>query len=89
LNSNDFVFDNQMIAQIFHAGFQIGELTCPTHYFDEASSISLKRSIVYGVGVLRVSLLYGLKELGIYRHRIFDVREKDMPANRLERSVGQ
>ncbi|MGB4536330.1 MAG: glycosyltransferase family 2 protein, partial [Tenuifilaceae bacterium] len=55
LNSNDFVFDNQMIAQIFFAGFEIAEITCPTKYFDEASSINLRRSITYGWGVIRVT----------------------------------
>jgi len=54
-NNDDFVFDNEMIAQIFDAGFEIGEVTCPTKYFDDASSINLKRSIQYGIGVLGVS----------------------------------
>jgi hypothetical protein len=62
LNSDDFVFDNQMIAQIFDKGYEIGEITCPTKYFPEASSINLKRSIVYGLGVLQVSLQYRLKK---------------------------
>jgi glycosyltransferase involved in cell wall biosynthesis len=62
LNSDDFVFDNQMIAQIFDKGFEIGEITCPTKYFPEASSINLKRSIIYGLGVLQVSLQYRLKK---------------------------
>lgn len=72
--SDDFVFDNQMIAQIFDAGFEIGEVTCPTKYFDEASSINLKRSTQYGLGVLKVSLGYFFKRLGlnsnpIYQHK--------------------
>ena len=62
LNSDDFVFDNQMIAQIFDKGFEIGEITCPTKYFPEASSINLKRSIIYGLGVLKVCLQYRLKK---------------------------
>ena len=57
-NNDDFVFDNEMIAQIFDAGFEIGEVTCPTKYFDDASSINLKRSIQYGIGVLGVSFGY-------------------------------
>ena len=57
-NSDDFVFDNQMLAQIFMAGFEIAEITCPTKYFEEASSINLRRSIKYGLGVLRTSLGY-------------------------------
>jgi glycosyltransferase involved in cell wall biosynthesis len=60
LNSDDFVFDNQMIAQIFRKNFEIGEITCPTKYFPEASSINLKRSIIYGLGVLKVSMQYRL-----------------------------
>jgi hypothetical protein len=60
-NSDDFIFDNQMIAQIFYAGFEIAEITCPTKYFDEASSINFKRSSIYGLGVLKVSLQYRLQ----------------------------
>jgi len=63
-NSDDFVFDNQMIAQIFMAGFEIAEITCPTRYFKEASSINLKRSAIYGLGVLKVSLEYRLSKWG-------------------------
>lgn len=74
LNNDDFIFDNEMIAQIFDAGFEIGEVTCPTKYFDEASSINLSRSIQYGLGVVGVSVGYFLKRLGwitpvIYRHK--------------------
>ena len=71
INSNDFVFDNQMIAQIFHAGFEIAEITCPTKYFHEASSINLRRSIKYGLGVLGVSFLYFISKLGISKAEIF------------------
>jgi len=63
-NSDDFVFDNQMIAQIFYAGFEIAEITCPTKYFEEASSINLTRSIKYGLGVLGVSFHYIFSKLG-------------------------
>lgn len=74
LNNDDFIFDNEMIAQIFDAGFEIGEVTCPTKYFDEASSINLSRSITYGLGVLGVSIGYFFKRIGlahpaIYRHK--------------------
>jgi glycosyltransferase involved in cell wall biosynthesis len=62
-NSDDFIFDNQVIAQIFEKGFEIGEITCPTKYFEEASSINLTRSIQYGLGVVSVSLKYGFKRL--------------------------
>lgn len=62
-NSDDFIFDNQVIAQIFEQGFDIAEITCPTKYFEEASSINLSRSIQYGLGVLSVSIQYGLKRM--------------------------
>lgn len=61
-NSNDFVFDNQMLLQIFNAEFSIAEITCPTKYFDEASSINFKRSMTYGIGVLINSLKYRLQK---------------------------
>lgn len=70
-NSEDFVFDNQMIAQIFYAGFEIGEVTCPTKYFKEASSINFSRSITYGLGVLGVSFQYRIAKLGIFKSTIF------------------
>ena len=66
LNSDDFIFDNQMIAQIFFNGFEIGEITCPTKYFEEASSINFSRSSIYGLGVLKVSILYRLAKWKIY-----------------------
>jgi glycosyltransferase involved in cell wall biosynthesis len=71
LDSDDFVFDNQMLAQIFYAGYEIAEITCPTRYFEEASSISLSRSIRYGFGVLSVSLSYMLQKTGLFKFRIF------------------
>jgi len=71
INSNDFIFDNQMIAQIFFAGFEIAEITCPTKYFDEASSINFKRSVKYGIGVLGVSFAYFLAKLNLKKHKIF------------------
>lgn len=66
LNSDDFIFDNQIVAQIFKEGFEIGEITCPTKYFPEASSINLKRSSIYGLGVLKVSIQYRLAKWGLY-----------------------
>jgi len=69
-NSNDFIFDNEMVAQIFYNGFEIAEITCPTKYFEEASSINLKRSITYGLGVLKVSFLYFLTKLKIYKWKL-------------------
>ncbi len=68
-NSDDFVFDNQMLAQIFYAGFEISEVTCPTKYFDEASSINFKRSVIYGLGVLRTSMQYRLQKWGLAKYR--------------------
>ena len=62
-NSDDFIFDNQVIAQIFEKGFEIAEITCPTKYFPEASSINLTRSIKYGLGVLGVSVKYFFKRI--------------------------
>ncbi len=69
-NSDDFIFDNHMIAQIFFKGFEIAEITCPTKYFEEASSINLSRSIIYGLGVIKVSILYRLTKLGIYKWKL-------------------
>ncbi len=71
-NSDDFVFDNQMLAQIFYAGFEVAEITCPTKYFDDASSINVSRSMKYGMGVIKVSLMYFLQKTGLGRFKIFD-----------------
>jgi glycosyltransferase involved in cell wall biosynthesis len=68
-NSDDFVFDNQMLAQIFYKGYSIGEVSCPTKYFREASSINLRRSIKYGFGVLGVSFAYRLQKMGVCKFR--------------------
>jgi glycosyltransferase involved in cell wall biosynthesis len=70
-NSDDFVFDNQMLAQIFYNGFEIAEITCPTKYFDDASSINFSRSFKYGMGVLGTSVRYFLAKLGIFKSIIF------------------
>jgi len=70
-NSDDFVFDNQMLAQIFYAGYEIAEITCPTKYFEEASSINIRRSIKYGLGVLGVSLKYFFQKIGLGKFKIF------------------
>ncbi len=71
LCSDDFVFDNQMIGQIFYAGFEIAEVTCPTKYFPEASSINFKRSSIYGLGVLHTSVIYRLQKWGLGNFKIF------------------
>jgi glycosyltransferase involved in cell wall biosynthesis len=83
--SDDFVFDNQMLAQCIHSGFRLGELSCPARYFPEASSINFRRSVTYGVGVLRTSLQFRLKQWGWADARIFD----DAPAMRLDANVPQ
>ncbi|HVZ16419.1 MAG TPA: glycosyltransferase family 2 protein [Terriglobales bacterium] len=70
-NSDDFVFDNQMLAQILWQGFTIGEVSCPTKYFAEASSINLRRSITYGCGCLWTGLLFRLAKMGLGSSRLF------------------
>lgn len=70
-NSNDFIFDNQFLAQIFHKGFEVAEITCPTKYFEEASSINFKRSLRYGLGVLKTSIEYFLSKNKIYQSKLF------------------
>jgi glycosyltransferase involved in cell wall biosynthesis len=72
--SDDFVFDNQMLAQAHFFAFRIGEISCPTKYFAEASSINFRRSVVYGLGVLRTSLQFRLHRLGWRRSALFDAR---------------
>ncbi len=75
-NSDDFVFDNEMLSQIIYAGFHIAEVTCPTKYFEEASSINFARSSKYGLGVLRVSVSHLLQRLGLGRFRIYEQPKK-------------
>ncbi|HEY5041315.1 MAG TPA: glycosyltransferase family 2 protein, partial [Verrucomicrobiae bacterium] len=70
-NSDDFVFDNQMIAQIFWHGFTIGEVSCPTKYFKEASSINFQRSCKYGFGCLSVGAQFRLAKMGLCRSKLF------------------
>jgi hypothetical protein len=70
-NSDDFVFDNQMLAQLVWFGYRIGEVSCPTKYFEDASSINFRRSVIYGLGVLRTSLLFRFAKLGLSRSDIF------------------
>ena len=70
-NSDDFVFDNQMLAQVVHFGFSVGEVSCPTRYFPEASSIDFRRSVTYGLGVLRTAIAFRLHKMGLGRSRLF------------------
>ena len=71
INSDDFVFDNQMLAQIFYSGFEIAEITCPTKYFEEASSINFQRSMKYGFDVMGVSIGYFLQKIGLGNFKIY------------------
>ncbi|NDJ33626.1 MAG: glycosyltransferase family 2 protein [Chloroflexi bacterium] len=71
-NSDDFVYDNQMIAQGIFFGFRVGEISCPTRYMPEASSINFRRSVKYGFGVLGTSVAYRLQKMGLARFSIFD-----------------
>lgn len=75
-DSDDFVFDNQIIAQAAHFGFRIGEISCPTRYMDEASSINFRRSVVYGFGVLATAASYRLNRWGLWRSRLYRHRER-------------
>jgi glycosyltransferase involved in cell wall biosynthesis len=79
-NSDDFVFDNQMLAQIINAGFSIGEVSCPAAYFEDASSINFQRSVKYGFGVLATSLQLFLQRNGIASFPIFDPAGRKLPA---------
>lgn len=75
-NSEDFVFDNQVIAQTLYFGFPVGEISCPTRYFPEASSINLWRSIRYGLGVLQTTVALVLQRLGLVRLAIFEPKRR-------------
>lgn len=70
-DSDDFVFDNEMLSQIIYFGYEIAEVTCPTKYFEEASSINFKRSAVYGLGVLRVSIVHRLCKWGLIKRKMY------------------
>ena len=71
-NSDDFIFDNQMLAQIFYKGYEVAEITCPTSYFEDASSINFRRSAVYGMGVMKVSIQYFIQKIGMGHFKIFE-----------------
>ena len=71
-NSDDFVFDNQMLAQVIFFGFRVGEISCPSNYFPEASTINFRRSVIYGLGVLKASFLFRINKWGWLRSPIFD-----------------
>ena len=79
-NSDDFVFDNQMLAQIHWLGYTIAEITCPTKYFAEASSINLSRSITYGIGCVLTALEYRIARMGLTAFRRFPVTHQSTEA---------
>jgi glycosyltransferase involved in cell wall biosynthesis len=84
-NDDDFVFDNQMLVQAVHFGFRIAEVTCPTKYFAAGSSINFRRSVVYGLGVLRCAAGYRLKRVGLISPRFLDAsggKLQPMPVER-------
>jgi glycosyltransferase involved in cell wall biosynthesis len=83
-NSDDFVFDNEMIAQMIFFGHRIGEVSCPTKYFPEASSINFGRSVRYGLGVLGTSVKFRLQKWGLIKNRIFDARGRKL--NQLQKA---
>jgi len=81
-NSDDFVFDNQVLAQAVAAGFRIGEISCPAHYFPEASTIGFARSVRYGLGVIKTSLQYRMWRMRLTRPTIFDLTSAPMRISR-------
>jgi len=78
-NSDDFVFDNQMLAQVLYGGHRLGEISCPTRYFKEASSINFFSSVKYGFGVIATSLRFRAGKMGIGSRKMFDPHETDAP----------
>ncbi len=77
-NSDDFVFDNQMLCQTLYFGFDVGEVSCPALYFNDASSISFSRSVTYGIGVMETSLKYAMAKRGIGHFNIFNPNGKKL-----------
>jgi len=77
-NSNDFVFDNQMLCQTLYFGFDVGEVSCPALYFDDASSISFSRSVTYGMGVMQTAMKYAMARRGMGHFRIFNPNGKKL-----------
>ncbi len=71
-NSDDFIFDNELLAQIIYQGYGIGEISCPAHYDADSSSINFSRSVKYGMGVVRVSAMHFLQRLGVFKFRMFE-----------------
>jgi len=91
-NSNDFIFDNQMLTQIFYFGYEIGEISCPAKYFEEASSINFSRSMKYGLGVIGTSIKYRLNKWKILRSKIYNKpkeRKIEVIESNIKNSVDQ
>ena len=82
-NSDDFIFDNQMLCQTLYFGFSVGEISCPAFYFDDASSINFSRSVTYGIGVINTALNYFLAKRGIGHFKIFNANGKRLINNKL------
>jgi len=83
-NSDDFVFDNQMLAQCVYFGFRIGEVSCPTKYFEEASSINFRRSVTYGLGVLKTTMQFALQRSGLAKFAMFSDKGRHLEAKYYE-----
>jgi hypothetical protein len=83
-NSDDFAFDNEMLAQAIYFGYHIGEISCPTKYFPEASSINFRRSLLYGLQVVAISLKFWLQKRGIRKFRIFSNKGRRLLRNYYE-----
>lgn len=94
-NSDDFVFDNQMLTQCMHFGFRIGEVSCPTKYFEEASSINFQRSVTYGLGVLWNTLCFAMQRFNLMHFRAYDPKGRKLdwdyygPASQADPGHGQ
>jgi hypothetical protein len=88
-NSNDFVFDSQMLAQCVYFGFRIGEVSCPTKYFPEASSINFRRSVRYGLGVMGVTLQYLLQRSGLAEFRFLQSGSQRIDASYAPAVIGE
>ena len=87
-NSDDFVFDNQMLSQVIYRGFRVGEISCPTAYFPEASSINFRRSVTYGLGVLRTALAFRLACWGFDADTVFEGLRRRRPAKAAATRIG-
>ena len=86
-NSDDFVFDNQMLSQAIYRGFRIGEVSCPTRYFPEASSINFRHSVAYGLGVLKTAVVFRLACMGLDRGTVFEGLRRQRTSELAEQKV--